>query len=355
MAPLAERDLIVKAPPRTSAGERLYLTGEGPELCAWNPACVPAAPLGDGTYRVRLPAGVATPQFKITRGDWSSEAADAEGRPLANLVFDPADPVVNLANWVDRGALGVTGQLVEIPALQSPQLGNRRDVHVWLPPGYDDHPNERYPVVYAHDGQNLFNPRTSTWGVDWELDETLTELIASGELPPAIVVGIDSLSASRMAEYDETLRGRDYARFVVETVKPLVDTRFRTQPERESTFTMGSSMGAVIALELVWMHPEVFSAAAGVSAAVFANRNAIYRTLAAAKPTQPVRFYVDHGDRGGDAGYAAAVRPFCEWLRNERGFTNTTLTCREFAYADHTELDWARRAATPLAALLRGR
>src|SRR5262249_42595096 len=160
-----------------------------------------------------------------------------------------------------------------------PQLRNSRDVRVWLPPGYKKNPNARYPVIYMHDGQNLFDPQTANNGADWRIDEVMTTLIKNKELrSKVIVVGVD-FTKDRFDEYDYAADGSNYADFLINTVKPLVDSQFRTMPGRETTYTMGSSMGAIISVELAWKHPEVFSRAAGLSLPAFIQDWSIFTVV----------------------------------------------------------------------------
>jgi hypothetical protein len=84
---------------------------------------------------------------------------------------------------------GVTGTVLRYPSMPSQHVA-ARNVDVWLPPSYNREPGKRYPVLYMHDGQNLFDPATSYGGVDWGIDETMTQMIAAGEVREAIVVGV---------------------------------------------------------------------------------------------------------------------------------------------------------------------
>ena len=132
----------------------------------------------------------------------------------------------------------MTLTLTRLEDVHSPELANRRDVLVALPPSYGA--GERsYPVVYMQDGQNLFDPATSYAG-DWGLRDTLAAQAASGV--EAIVVGVPNMGGDRNDEYAPFSdarhgggRGDAYVRFLVRTLKPLVDRTFRTRPERAMT------------------------------------------------------------------------------------------------------------------------
>src|SRR3954454_15673584 len=99
----------------------------------------------------------------------------------------------------NRRAVIRKGRLETLP-FASKIFGNTRRLTIYLPAGYDDHPQQRYPVLYMHDGQNLFDAKTAAYGAAWEIGATMDRLIASGAIEPVIVVGIDN-NQDRMPEY----------------------------------------------------------------------------------------------------------------------------------------------------------
>lgn len=133
---------------------------------------------------------------------------------------------------------------------------------VYTPPGYDE--NKDYPVIYAHDGQNLFYAETSAYG-HWKMLETLDELILSGKIEPVIMVGVYNNGAQRMYEYAPEEGGDEYLDYLVNTVKPYIDKNYSTKPEPENTGIMGSSMGGIISLYATVTHSDVFGKAGVVS------------------------------------------------------------------------------------------
>lgn len=150
--------------------------------------------------------------------------------------------------------------------LPMPGLDRSRTLRVYVPPGYANHPDQRYPVIYMHDGQNLFDDATSYAG-EWGVDETMDALAASHGFE-AIVVGIDNGGERRMAELSPVANseakrpeGPQYMAFVVDVVKPWVDQHYRTRPERDSTAIIGSSMGGLISHYALNRYPGVFSKA----------------------------------------------------------------------------------------------
>lgn len=141
-----------------------------------------------------------------------------------------------------------------------------RDIIVWLPPGYDENINERYPVLYMHDGQNIVDPKTSSFGIDWQIDEVADSLIRENKIEPIIVVGIYN-TADRSSEYKNIDSGFVYMDFVINKLKPLIDKTYRTKPDKENTANGGSSLAGLTSLMFVWEHPEVFSKAICMSSA----------------------------------------------------------------------------------------
>lgn len=351
--------LVVNVPPNTPAEAPIYVTGDQPELGNWKPDAIRLYPIGPHQYQadITFPVGTTAMQLKITRGAWGKEAGGARGEPISNIDVRIPDEqttyVRNVISWTDLPAPGVTGRVDKIAAFHSPQLGNDRDVWVWLPPGYEAEPGRRYPVVYVHDGQNVFDPRTSSFGLDWQLDEAMTSLVEHGEAPGAILVAVAN-TKDRDYEYDLELNGKSYARFLIDTLKPHIDRAYRTLPGRETTYTMGASLGASIAVSLAWCYPEVFSKAVGLSFPVFYRDSAMLRVVkAASRPALPIRLYFDHGDTGQDSAYEGSVRRFYDELL-ALGMARSDIEYRVFKYADHSEPDWARRMPIPLRFLLPG-
>src|SRR5438105_4526688 len=189
----------------------------------------------------------------------------------------------NLAAWVTYDVYrhaehSAVGDIRVLPNLYSPQLDNSRDVLVYLPPGHAAG-QQRFPVLYMHDGQNLFDRGTAFGGNEWQVDETLETLSAEGL--GAIVVGLPNAGEARVPEYSPfpghgPARGDAYLAFIIDTVKPLIDAVYCTQPERQHTGILGSSMGGLISLYAFFRHPEVFGLAGGLSPSLWYTRGAIY-------------------------------------------------------------------------------
>lgn len=213
------------------------------------------------------------------------------------------------------------------------------DVRVFLPPGYEENPLQRYPVIYMQDGHNVFFAEESAFGAHWRVVETLGTLDAMNALRPVIVVGV--YPHDRMVEYTEP-GVEHYAEFLVEQLKPRIDRDYRTLPGRSHTAVMGSSLGGVAAFYLGWTRPDTFGQAAALSA-TFGFRD----TLAARvdrDPTPSTRFYLDSGWPGDNY---EAVRDLRGRLVR-RGLTpGSDMLYLAFPLATHSESAWAARLHIP--------
>ncbi len=161
-------------------------------------------------------------------------------------------------------SLGITSE-VRYHQMSGSDSISGRSIIVWLPPGYTDNSDRAYPVLYMHDGQNIVDPKTSSFGYDWHIDEVADSLIRAELIEPLIVVGIYN-SNRRTAEYMTSLVPF-YAHWITSSLKPFIDSVYSTKPGREHTFTGGSSAGGAIAFELLWEYNEIFSKAICMSPA----------------------------------------------------------------------------------------
>jgi predicted alpha/beta superfamily hydrolase len=235
------------------------------------------------------------------------------------------------------------GELQIIDGFRSPQLNNERKLRIYLPPAYAENSKKRYPVLYLHDGQNLFDAKTASFGVEWNIDEVADRMIANGSMQEVIIVGIDN-TADRIAEYtpccDPKYGGgklNDYAKFVTATVKPWVDSHYRTLRDRQHTAIMGSSLGGIASVYIAQRYPRVFSMAGGMSSSFWWNESNMVRN---APPHLAVKFYIDAGTAmdGLDATAAFRKAMLRRGYRQGRDF---------YFYQDeggmHNEQSWASR------------
>lgn len=229
----------------------------------------------------------------------------------------------------------------------SKKLGNKRDIVVWLPPGYEARSHMRYPVVYLHDGQNLFDPATAFAGVDWRVDEVAEDLLRRDLIQPFIAVGLYN-TPSRLEEYT-TRRGKKYAKFIIKEVKPFIDAHYRTLPQREHTGVMGSSLGGLISFYLAWWHPKIFGMAGCLSASWMWHHAEVFEEIRKdAMPRPRLKIYLDHGSEGDEGRYATVFKRMRDTLIKKGFLLRQDL---EYFYGigdGHDEGSWSRRVWRPL-------
>lgn len=380
----------------------VYLAGNLPELGPWKPDGL--AMTGEGRERsvsLDVPHGFAF-EYKLTLGDWSREGTGPSGTVMPNFTLVAEadatvrvsitdfkkDPEVYLA---DPAGSGVLGTLIAWQDMAGEGLSETRHVYVWTPPGYAEAPDQRYRVLYMHDGQNLFDPRLANTGTDWGVDEALVRLMDAGKIPPTMVVGMfstndrrleyapqavieglpDKVRAEVLEEFGGTLKGDAYLDFIVNTVKPRIDAEFRTLPDRANTFIAGSSMGALISLYALAEKREIFGGAACFSmhwpVAINSRRifegaatwqpliTDVYRRYIGESGPDPAtsRLWVDRGSLNLDSLYEPYQDALVPVLR-ERGFVDGVgLEARVFEGTDHNEAAWRARGEEVLGWLLR--
>jgi len=354
------RELIIHAPAETPAGAPLFIAGD---FNGWTPGH-PMSRLtaaADGTYRFVLPGDIDHAEFKFTRGSWDTVECTMQGDQVSNRTWTVAhsNGALNyhVGSWCDvhpaaaswRPKHTVVGDLRTLKDIFSPQLGNIRDIYVWLPPDYDATRSARYPVMYMHDGQNLFDD-VMAYNHEWGVDEVSLEL-AQKEKLRHIVVGIPNMGLTRMHEYspweDDFRRSRGwgerYVRFIVQTIKPQIDAQYRTRPEREFTAVGGSSLGGLISLYAGLTRPDVFSAAACLSPSMNIAAGRILKL--AATFSGDTRFWLDYGElefgkhRGLADQMIDAVRD-CGRVLKENGVHAKVVVDPE---GEHDEASWRRR------------
>ena len=231
-------------------------------------------------------------------------------------------------------------------------LSTRRDIVVYLPPGYDASAS-RYPVLYLQDGQNLFDPATAFGGRHWRAAETADDLIRRGAVEPLIIAGIYNTGVRRISEYtptrDRRLRkggkGDRYAEMLVREVKPFIDHQYRTRKSAASTGVGGSSLGGLVSLQAGLLYPAVFGKLAVLSPSVWWDDRSILPLVRDFRSRQRPRIWLDSGTDEGSNG--AAVIEDLRLLRDtliEKGWREgVDLSYRAFASAGHDEDAWAKR------------
>jgi predicted alpha/beta superfamily hydrolase len=229
---------------------------------------------------------------------------------LATLLAVPAAAADNIPAPA-KASTALPGVRLLPELLEIPGLNRKRQVRMYLPPGYATS-NKRYPVLYMHDAQNLFDDATAFSG-EWKVDETLDALAKEGKLE-LIVVGIDNGADKRITELSAwdsarfgAAEGRQYTDFIVKTLKPYIDARYRTLPGRAHTAIMGSSMGGLASHYAIAQYPQVFSKA-GVFSPAYWTAPASYEFVSQHPLPKDARVFLLVGGKEGDSMVPDAQR-----------------------------------------------
>ncbi len=216
-------------------------------------------------YSITLPKQEGVINFLFTQGSWKIVEKGIEGNRTYTYRNKIDTIKIQISNWEDNSTKKSTAAknvVVLSEDFYMPELDRKRKIRIYLPPDYDA-ANKKYPVMYMHDGQNLFDYNTSFAG-EWEVDETLNKLYQENGFG-LIVIGIDNGGNKRMDEYSPWKIGKygggegdAYVEFIVKTLKPYVDKNYRTKPERENTAIIGSSMGGLISHYAGLKYPDTF-------------------------------------------------------------------------------------------------
>jgi len=361
---------VVTAPANTKEGQILYICGSAPTLGAWQEdAGVPMTkgPDGKWTATVEVMSGLEH-AFKVNRGTWSTVEIDKDDKdiPDRKFVADKENTVVtaDVIDWRDHGntvpgRITLTGEVRQHAKFHSDLLAIDHTLRVYLPPGYSDEANEarRYPVLYMHDGQNLFDEKSSFAGIEWKVDEAAQKLIESGKIEPIIIVGIYNGGEYRTSEFtpgplasgSEPAQGENYCKFVAEQVKPFIDQQYRTMPDTQHTAIAGSSLGGLITLAIVKAYPDTFGRVAVLTPWLQLNGKPITAAIGEDLSFLKGRkLWIDMGDKPG-ANYPKGADPIkdaqafaaklqASGLESGRDFTYT-----EIPGGTHDETAWQGR------------
>lgn len=273
----------------------------------------------------------------------------------------------------------VTGTIKLIESFESIYVP-ARTIAVWLPEDYDS--TKKYPVLYMHDGQNLFDSTVNWNHQEWQIDETLTRLIKEDKIRSCLVVAVWNTGNTRWNEYfpqkavgyfssadmntftttylKTPLQADDYLKFLVTELKPLVDKTFPTLTDRDNTFIAGSSMGGLISLYAMCEYPNVFGGAACISThwiggwppPVAYIPNGFYQYLKRTLPSPDThKIYFDYGTETLDQYY----KPYqleVDKIMTAKGYTSSNWITKEFVGENHSEKSWMKRLNIPLEFLL---
>jgi len=332
--------------PGSSVTESIYVAGN---FNGWNPKDeqFKLKKESDGKFAITIPNVAAGDyEFKFTRGGWETVETTVEGRQVANRTLKlMSDTTLNLD--IDGWSQGKPKQIphsansqVQIldSAFYIPQLDRRRRIWIYLPKDYQAS-KTKYPVLYMHDGQNLFDDATSfagEWGIDDALDSAKKQ---------CIVVGIDNGGVKRMNEYnayDHEKFGKGegdlYVEFIAKTLKPYIDKHYRTKKDAANTIIAGSSMGGLISIYAVVKYPKTFGKAGVFSPAfwVAPQLKADIEKKVKTSTHKNVRIYFYGGDQeGGDM-----VKEMLYIFELMRKKANPKMRVRINAEGKHNEPTW---------------
>ena len=254
----------------------------------------------------------------------------------------------------------LTGNIKRHRAFPSKILGNRRDVLVYLPPGYRRFSRKDYPVLYLHDGQNVFDAATSFAGVEWGVDETAQRLIHRKLIEPLIIVAVANIGEERIHEYAPTpgviepkdhprMRSRGlapiYGQFLIEELKPFIDRKYRTKREAEFTGLGGSSLGGLATLAMGIFYSEVFRRLLVMSPSIWWDDYAIFRLVGILGEKPPLKIWLDTGT---DEPGWELTRDLRDYLIDKGWQLGVDLSYLEVEGANHSEAAWAVRVEPAL-------
>jgi len=355
--------------------------GSGADARADAPPSGPAVT----TLRVHYPAGTHTITLRASAAPWSWNAG-AKMNPGANGTWTISTtaitapfqfkPLLDDTTWslganynASPGAtVDVYPRFTQVAGtwslafqFTSKLLGNTRGVYVYEPPTYIENTLASMPVLYMHDGQNLFDPAASFAGNTWQVQQTMDAAATDGSIAEAIVIGIDN-TADRMSEYtpvpDTTQsppggNGEQYLQMIIQELKPRIDSTMRTLPDRAHTTMVGSSLGGLITAYAGVKHADVFGLVGALSPSTWWDSDWIVTDVGTTPASpRPIRVYVDSGDSGtgnDDETDTASLAAAYKALGYVQG---STLDYLVQAGGQHSEIYWAQRLPGTLAFLL---
>lgn len=381
-----------------SAPSPIYMASN---LNGWNPgdAQYKLAGRSDMRWQIQIagPLSVEKLEFKFARGSWDLEELDAKLEKIGNRTLPKVDvsklkpgelPIIELQveRWGDETEafkiknaknafreLDVTGTVKRLQVIGGGAMagggGMMRDVLVWLPPGYEKS-TQSYPVLYLHDGQNVFEQLSGVPG-EWKADETATRMITAGEIDPIIIVAIPHAGEGRIREYMPNIDGLGelgkkaggdaYVKWLTGEVMPRVERSFRVKTDPAHTFIGGASLGATISLHAIKMNPGRFGGVILESLPLKLGDERVWESYIASVQQWPARVYIGMGSQelgpeadkaARNAGYVDAARALAKRLE-ERKPGAPVMTRIEIGEGDvHNEVAWGRRLPFALEAML---
>jgi len=340
---------VKKVPSETPESAKIYVTGN---FNKWNIADENyLLTENSGIYSITLNSKLDTIQFKFSQGTWESIETDEKGFEIKNRILKTSkteEVEFEIMGWKNSTEVASTcAENVYIleDSFYMPQLDRYRRIWIYLPPDYENPENseKHYPVIYMHDGQNLFDAATSFSG-EWNVDETLNSLYDSTGFS-IIVVGIDNGSQERINEltpwHNEEYgggEGQKYSEFIVHTLKPFIDLNYRTLSDRENTGIMGSSLGGLISFYMGLKYNDVFAKIGAFSPSFWINTE-IYDFAREFKPEYKFDLYILAGGKESANLYSEVSE--MEKILNKKRKTNVNV--KKVANGKHNEEFWSKQ------------
>ncbi len=324
---------IMSVPSNTPANDNLFIAGT---FNNWNPNDnnFKLTKIGN-TFSIVIPAANGKAEYKFTRGSWATVEGDANGNVIGNRSFTYTEngvENVSIAGWEDKKSGGgtVSTALPNVKILSNnffiPQLNKSRRVWIYLPNDYQSNLSKRYPVLYMHDGQNCFDKSTA-FADEWGIDETLSSKQNNGD-KGCIVVAVDNGGTSRLDEYSPYNnpqygggQGDAYVDFLALTLKPYIDSAYRTLPDKMNTGMAGSSMGGLITTYAMFKYPNLYGKA-GIFSPAFWFSNQLYTYVINKSKTTDQKFYFVCGQNEG--GNMAIWQDSMNVVLQQKGYINNT-------------------------------
>jgi predicted alpha/beta superfamily hydrolase len=340
---------LTSVPFSTPDSAKIYIAGN---FNSWNPgdAAYLLTDNQNGTYSITFSPAPSSLEFKFTRGSWATVEGTSAGSYIPNrtYTYSGAASTLNLtiAGWEDVSGNHTATDNVQVldENYFIPQLNRTRRIWIYLPPDYNT-TSKHYPVLYLQDGQNLFDAFTSFAG-EWKIDESMNDLFNAGDYG-AIVVGIDNGGGERFNEYSPWYSttysaggdGEAYVSFLINTLKPHIDSIFRTLPGRDYTAIGGSSIGGFISMYAAAEYPDVFGKA-GIFSPAFQITDSIFLQVMSKTFDEDIRVYFVAGHNE-SSGMIPDILHMQEILLAQ-GDDPSNVKVVDEADGAHSEWFWAR-------------
>ncbi|MBU2883250.1 hypothetical protein KO525_14800 [Psychrosphaera sp. B3R10] len=350
---------MLKAPDSTAPADEIHIVGN---FSDWKFESKHAMKLEGEFYRVEIPVS-EKPLFYtfIKNQSWQHGPAQAYGKGMCQFSYNPEAGLNIVENgfpaWGgDKPTEPLTSSLVgnieKLIDIDFPQLQTKRDVWVYLPPSYQAESNTAFPVLYMMDGQNVFDKKTSYSG-EWQVDETLQQMFTEQQLSEFIVIAIDN-GPRRMNEYspwkfqygDDVFEaeGEQTMKFITQTLKPLIDDKYRTQVGKKTTGIAGSSLGGLMAIYSALNYSNIFGYIGAFSPSLGIENeegvNVLFQAIEQVNQIDDVVIYTDMGL--GEYGDYAKFDKLTQLL-NAKLTNGASLTTVKDDLGRHCEASWSER------------